>query len=101
MLASHLSVVRTGPTVFNITADPTRVAQMLSNLLDNARRCTPAGGAINIDLRKRDDADTVEVTVTDTGPGVPNDERDHIFERLVRLDPAAPATTAAPAWDSQ
>jgi len=86
MLAPQVTVSRTGPTVLNIRADSTRLAQIMSNLLDNARRYTPPGGAINIDLRTRGGA--AEVTVTDTGPGIPDDERDRIFERLVRLDAA-------------
>lgn len=56
----------------------------MSNLLDNARRYTPAGGAITVDLGAHDDV--AEVTITDTGPGIPDDERDRVFERLVRLD---------------
>ncbi|OBK96495.1 two-component sensor histidine kinase [Mycobacterium asiaticum] len=83
MLAPHLSIVRTGAPELAIHADPTRVAQILSNLLDNARRHTPAGGSITVDLRAED---TAVVTVTDTGPGIPDDERLRIFERLVRLD---------------
>jgi two-component system, OmpR family, sensor kinase len=84
LLAPGVTVVRTGPDELGVTADPTRMAQIVSNLLDNARRYTPAGGAINIDLRSSDH--TAEVTVTDTGPGIPDDERERIFERLVRLD---------------
>ncbi|OBF52845.1 two-component sensor histidine kinase [Mycobacterium sp. 852002-50816_SCH5313054-b] len=84
MLAPRVTVVRTGLAELAVKADPTRVAQILGNLLDNARRYTPAGGAINVDLRASDH--TAEVTVTDTGPGIPDDERDRIFERLVRLD---------------
>ncbi|OBG34594.1 HAMP domain-containing sensor histidine kinase [Mycobacterium sp. E3198] len=84
MLAPRVTVVRTGLTELEVKADATRLAQILGNLLDNARRYTPAGGAINVDLRTSDH--TAEVTVTDTGPGIPDDERDRIFERLVRLD---------------
>ncbi len=84
MLAPQLTVIRTGLTALNLNADATRLAQIMSNLLDNARRYTPAGGAINVDVRSRDG--TAEVTVTDTGPGIPDDECDRIFERLVRLD---------------
>jgi two-component system OmpR family sensor kinase len=84
MLAPRVTVIRTGLDELEVKADPTRLAQILSNLLDNSRRYTPAGGAIRIDLRASDH--TAEVTVTDTGPGVPEDERDRIFERLVRLD---------------
>lgn len=86
MLAPQLSVVRTGLPQLSVRADPTRVAQILSNLLDNARRHTPADGTITIDVTA--DAAAAHVTVTDTGPGIPDDERYRIFERLVRLDAA-------------
>ncbi|WP_136623154.1 HAMP domain-containing sensor histidine kinase, partial [Mycobacterium attenuatum] len=84
MLAPNLAVTRAGLAAMTIAADPTRVAQILSNLLDNARKYTPAGGSITVDLSVGDGA--AEVTVTDTGPGIPGDERYRIFERLVRLD---------------
>jgi signal transduction histidine kinase len=84
MLAPRVRVIRTGLVRLDVTADPTRLAQVLSNLLDNARRYTPSGGAITVDQRASEVA--AEVTVTDTGPGVPDGERDRIFERLVRLD---------------
>jgi len=84
MLAPRVTVERTGLAELEVRADPTRLAQILTNLFDNARRYTPAGGAITIDLATSDHI--AEVTVTDTGPGVPDDERDRIFERLVRLD---------------
>ncbi|OBB97264.1 cell wall metabolism sensor histidine kinase WalK, partial [Mycobacterium sp. 852002-30065_SCH5024008] len=84
MLAPQLAVRRTGLAELNVNADPTRLAQILSNLLDNARRYTPPRGAITIDVRMHEGA--AEVTVTDSGPGIPDDERERIFERLVRLD---------------
>jgi signal transduction histidine kinase len=66
--------------------DPTRVAQILSNLLDNARRYTPPGGQISVDIRRADSS--AEVTVTDTGIGVRGEDAERIFDRLVRLDSA-------------
>lgn len=84
MLAPQVSVNRTGLTTLRLDADATRLSQIVSNLLDNARRYTPAGGAITVDLRAPEGL--AEITVTDTGPGIPDDQRDNIFERLVRLD---------------
>ncbi len=86
MLAPNLTMSRTGLRSLTIAADPTRVAQILSNLLDNARRYTPAGGSVTVELGGG--GGRAEVTVTDTGPGIPDDERYRIFERLVRLDAA-------------
>lgn len=84
MLAPQLSIERTGLAELSVPADPTRVAQILSNLVDNARRLTPTDGSITIDLSG--DPGAATITVTDTGPGIPDDERFRIFERLVRLD---------------
>jgi len=86
-----------GPVV--AVADPERIAQVLANLLDNARRHSllgghsrtpgPAGGTITIALARS--PHWVEVSVTDTGPGVPPADRERIFDRLVRLDAARTA----------
>jgi two-component system OmpR family sensor kinase len=84
LLAPQITVVRTGLRELAVTADSTRLAQIVANLLDNARRHTPDGGAIHLDVAVSDGA--ARVSVTDTGPGVPDDERERIFERLVRLD---------------
>ncbi|BCO74125.1 sensor histidine kinase [Mycobacterium intracellulare] len=84
MLAPQITVRRNGLPSLTLQADATRLSQIVSNLLDNARRYTPAGGAITVDLGAHDDV--AEVTITDTGPGIPDDERDRVFERLVRLD---------------
>jgi len=86
MLAPGVSVRRTGDQQLYVDADPTRIAQILSNLLNNARRHTPPSGEITVNVEKVDG--TAQVTVTDTGPGVPDDDRERIFDRLVRLDDA-------------
>lgn len=88
MLAPQLSITRTGSPALTVQADPTRVAQILSNLLDNARRHTPRGGRVTIDLQPSSTGTFAVVTITDTGPGVPEEERERIFQWLVRLDDA-------------
>jgi signal transduction histidine kinase len=60
-----------------IVSDGDRVLQIVSNLLDNAFRWTPDGGAIVLSLRAADG--TVAVSVSDTGPGINDDERERIF----------------------
>jgi signal transduction histidine kinase len=61
------------------------LAQALANILDNAVKYTPAGGAIMLRLRRRSSGE-VEFSVTDTGPGVPEDDRARVVERFVRLE---------------
>ena len=67
-----------------IFVDADRMAQVLVNLLDNALRYTPVGG--QIDLIARTTTSSVELVVRDTGPGVPEDDLDHLFERFYRGD---------------
>jgi signal transduction histidine kinase len=61
------------------------VAQALANILDNAVKYTPTGGAIMARVRRRSSGD-VEVSVTDTGPGIPAQDRARAVERFVRLE---------------
>jgi len=86
MLAPTLDFERSGAQQLFVEADPTRIAQILSNLLDNSRRHTPPSGRITVFLEDSDD--TAQITVTDTGPGVPDADRDRVFDRLVRLEDA-------------
>ncbi len=66
--------------------DPERIAQVLVNLMSNACRAMPRGGTVQLDVGDGPAPDLAEIRVTDTGPGVPETEREHIFDRLVRLD---------------
>jgi heavy metal sensor kinase len=66
--------------------DEPLLRQMLMNLLDNAVRHTPPGGQVSACLTVTDRF--YEISVSDTGSGVPLEDRDRIFERFVRLDPA-------------
>jgi two-component system, OmpR family, sensor kinase len=69
-----------------VDADAPRVTEILANLLDNACHATPAGGRVEVRVGRNDEF--AEVTVADTGPGVPPPNRERIFDRLVRHDPA-------------
>ncbi len=64
--------------------DPTRLQQVVANLLDNAIKYTPAGGRVDIDGRLASDA--VVLTVRDTGVGIPPEELPRIWDRLFRGD---------------
>lgn len=61
------------------------LAQALANLIDNALKYTPAGGAVMLRARHRSSGE-VEFSVTDTGPGIALDDRSRVLERFVRLD---------------
>jgi len=61
------------------------LAQAIANVLDNAVKYTPRGGAIMLRVRRRSSGE-VEFSVTDTGPGVPEADRSRVVERFVRLE---------------
>jgi PAS domain S-box-containing protein len=67
------------PSLPAIHADPGRVEQVLSNLLGNALKFTPAGGWIRV--RVRSTPDRVRISVTDSGRGIPEDDRKRLFDR--------------------
>ena len=72
------------PTDLELTGDERLLRQMLINLLKNAVLHTAAGGFVRVDLVSHGDA--VEIEVTDSGAGIPEAERERIFERFVQLD---------------
>ena len=68
-----------------VKGDRALLAQALSNLLDNALKYTPSGGGATVRVWRRPD-DQTEMSVTDTGPGVPADQRERVTQRFVRLE---------------
>ncbi|WP_445637278.1 histidine kinase [Nostoc sp. DSM 114161] len=67
-----------------VYADPERIRQVLVNLLDNAIKYTPKGGKISIAGLHRT-TQKVQFSIGDTGPGIPVENRDRIFENHFRL----------------
>jgi two-component system OmpR family sensor kinase len=57
---------------------------MLGNLVDNAIRYTPRGGTVDVALQLRDG--TAAIEVSDTGPGIPEADRERVFDRFYRRD---------------
>lgn len=67
----------------SVTCDRDRVMQVLSNLVGNAVKFTPENGSITIKVKPG--LSETEVCVEDTGPGVPDDKKDIIFDRFAQL----------------
>ena len=67
-----------------IYGDPDRLAQVFTNLVENALKHSPAGGRVSINARSADGQ--VEVSVADSGEGIPPEEQSRIFERFYQVD---------------
>jgi signal transduction histidine kinase len=72
-------------------ADPTRLQQILANLIRNAVRHTPDGGIIIMSVSR--EGEWVLVSVADTGEGIPAEHLPQIFDRFYRADPARSRAT--------
>ncbi len=72
------------PQAVIVQSDPQRIEQILHNLIDNALRYTPDSGLIWIEMQKR--SQTVQIQVTDSGPGIPAEALPYIFDRFYRAD---------------
>jgi PAS domain S-box-containing protein len=72
------------PTAGPVTGDPDRLQQAISNLLSNSVKFTPKGCRIQVVLQRT--RSSVEVTVTDTGIGIPADFLPHVFDRFRQYD---------------
>ncbi len=68
----------------NICCDPDRISQLLIILLDNAITYTPAGGSIQVCLERQ--GTSIQLSVADTGPGIPDAEKESVFDRFYRHD---------------
>jgi NtrC-family two-component system sensor histidine kinase KinB len=74
-----------------VQGDAARLGIVLTNLLTNALKYSPAGGTVTIRVSSEqntgmDTAPTVQIAVTDTGPGIPAELREHVFEKFFRVE---------------
>ena len=89
--AGHELRTEIGDGIPTIRTDPDRVRQVLGNLLSNAVKYTPSGGHIVVRLEQRAGnghvkaARSAAIDVIDSGPGIPRDKLDEIFEEFSRL----------------
>lgn len=74
-----------------VRGDPLLVGRILRNFLSNALKFTPAGGQIKLCARPFE-PDRMRIEITDTGPGIPLEAQERIFEEYVQLDPDASDT---------
>jgi two-component system sensor histidine kinase ResE len=79
-----------------VMGDGDRLAQVFSNLVDNALKHTPAGGTVTLRTRlsgpstSQEAGPEIQVDVADTGAGIPPEALPHIFERFYQADPSRP-----------
>jgi len=89
--AKQLELARNvSPDLPLVVCDPERIGQVLANLLDNAIKFTPPGGRIT--LHAEATPDQVRVAISDTGPGIPSEDLDRVFERFYKGDRSRSAT---------
>jgi len=79
----HVSLhLEAEPDLPEVMVDPQRFQQVIGNLIDNALRFTPEGSSIDLTIQRQEK--NIELTVADGGPGIPEDELTHIFDRFWR-----------------
>jgi two-component system sensor histidine kinase GlrK len=79
--------LRLSPDVSMVRADEDRITQVIENLLGNALKFTPEGGRVIVSARpKKNHSEYVEVCVSDTGRGIPEEDVEKIFDKFKRID---------------
>jgi heavy metal sensor kinase len=86
-----LALVCDAPDRLLINGDIRMIQRMISNLLDNALKYTPAGGKINVAAHS-DGQQSIQISIRDTGIGISTADKPHIFERFFRCDPSRSRT---------
>ena len=87
----HHLEVKTELAPLEVLLDPRRMEQVLSNLLTNAIKYSPQGGSVEVELKRQEGAQMLELRVRDHGMGIPQHQQGRIFGRFVRADNAQAA----------
>ena len=84
-MAKGISLVERIPEDTTVFIDAGLIVRVLTNLVSNAIKHTPGGGTVTIDAESAS-ADSIVVRVTDTGPGIPEADAAHVFDRFYQTD---------------
>jgi signal transduction histidine kinase len=83
---SQVTLQAKAPEPVEVFGDRELLAQVLTNLVDNAIKYTPPGGVVRIELNRS--GDLAQLRVADTGSGIPLEDRSRVLQRFTRLDRA-------------
>lgn len=83
-----VKIINEVPEDLYVLVDPGQISRVLANLIHNALKVTPKKGTIRVAASLTVNGDAITVSVGDSGPGIPADERDRIFERFYQIDEA-------------
>jgi CheY-like chemotaxis protein len=84
-MAKGIALVERIPDDTTVFVDAGLIVRVLTNLVSNAIKHTPGGGSVTIDAEPSS-ADSIIVRVTDTGPGIPEADAAHVFDRFYQTD---------------
>jgi two-component system sensor histidine kinase SenX3 len=84
--SSHVEIAHGGDTGAEVYGDETLLVVALHNLIANAIQYSPKGSRVGVGVTNSDGV--IEIAVADQGIGIPEDDRDRVFERFYRIDPA-------------
>lgn len=93
----RISMTFDGTDPVEVEADPSRIKQVVVNLLDNAIKYTPEGGQVSISVTQRDSYAVLEVA--DSGLGISANDLPHVFERFYRADKTRSRQMGGTDWD--
>ncbi|MBI5029315.1 MAG: HAMP domain-containing protein [Chloroflexi bacterium] len=88
LTAPSVKVILGGEDQIQVAGDPDRLKQLFLNLMDNAVKYTPTGGQVTLSFGHDDNGDCAQVSVSDTGVGIPEQDLPKVFDRFYRVDKA-------------